>query len=352
MYKHIFKKANLILLSLLLGVVTLSGCKNANIVLTTEFEEGEIMRINTLSCYEPEMMLYLTNTQNEYENVYGSEIWTKTLDGVELSKSIKDKVLARVAEIKVMVLMAENYEITLTDEDKERVSEASKLYFDSLNSTEIELTGATLETVEGIYTDYALANKVYDYIIRDINPEISDDEARTITVQQILIRTYALDGEGNKVEYTDRAKAEAKKLAEDILAMAVNEEDPADFELLAAEYNEGDAITYSFGRGEMAQAFEDAAFMLDNDEISDVVETEYGYHIIKCISTFDIDQTQDNKVEILQERKDKAFEETYNEFILGLKKNLNEEFFDSIELISDERVTTSDMFSDKYLSGL
>ena len=41
-----------------------------------------------------------------------------------------------------------------------------------------------------------LADKVYRQIISDINPEISDDEARTITVQHILIKTVTENADG------------------------------------------------------------------------------------------------------------------------------------------------------------
>lgn len=345
MRKKISRLLNCIMV-LILAASMLSGCTEAEkeIVLTTEFKEDEIMRINDISCYMPEMMLYLTNVKNQYESIYGEELWEKDLGDETLSERIKEMVLAKVAQVKVMNLMAADYGISLTDEEAEKVARAAEEYYSSLNDKEIELTGATLETVNRIYMEYLLAEKVYDYTIQDINPEISDDEARRITVQQILIRVYGYDSNGNRVDYTDKGREEAKELAYEIRDRATGTEEPEDFESLATEYNEDDAITVTFGRGEKESAYEEAAFDLDTDEISDVIETEKGYYVLKCISVNNVEETQENKVTILQERRDEAFEERYDAYVLTIRKNLNRELYDSITLIEDPEVTTKDLF--------
>jgi len=88
-----------------------------------------------------------------------------------------------------------------------------------------------------------------------------------------------------KVEPTadDAAKAAARKKIEDVRKKLA---DGGDFAELAKEYSEGPSgprggdLGY-FGRGQMVKPFDDAVFAMQVNQVSEVVETRFGYHLIK-----------------------------------------------------------------------
>jgi len=315
---------------------------DTRLVFTTGFGKDEIFRIGDESCSKAELMVYLTTTQNQYESVYGEPIWNTSLDGVSLEENVKETVLARIAQVKTMYLLAEEKGVVLDEKEESLVKQCAEEYFSSLNETEAELLGISYETVEKLYREYALAEKVYEHIIQDVNPEISDDEARTITVQHILVRTVTKDAAGNIVADSDAEKQAAYNQISQIRELAVG--GAQDFGELASQYSEDATITYSFGKGEMDAAFEKASFELGTDEISEVVESEVGYHIIKCINTFNREETDANKLEIVEQRRKEIFGQEYDAFVTNLVRRLNQKLWDEITLIHNENVKTSTFF--------
>ena len=325
------------------GETTGEAAEEPTVVLTSGFARNEVFKIESMSGTLPEIMVYLVNMQEQYESVYGKEIWQRDLNGTTLAESVKDTVLANLAQVKAMNLLAQKHNVTLDEMEKQFAKEAAKEYYESLDETEIAVMQVDEELLAQMYEEYALANKVYEYIIKDINPEISDDEARTITVDYILIKTYTTDGTGAKIEYSEEDKQEARDLAEDILRQA--KEEGSDFKELVLKYSEGDKGTYSFGKGETEEGFEQAAFNLATGEISNLVETPSGFYIIKCLSTFDKDQTSANKVKIVEEKREEVFGEEYDAFAQGLTRDINEKLWESISLVDDEEVTTRQFFN-------
>jgi peptidyl-prolyl cis-trans isomerase C len=86
-----------------------------------------------------------------------------------------------------------------------------------------------------------------------------------------------------------------------------------DFAVLAKEFSEcpsnieGGDLGY-FGRGKMVKPFEDAAFALKTGEVSDIVETRFGYHLIKVVdkkpeSVVGYEEIKDNIGQYLKKEK-------------------------------------------------
>jgi peptidyl-prolyl cis-trans isomerase C len=113
---------------------------------------------------------------------------------------------------------------------------------------------------------------------------------------------------------TDEQKAAAKEKIEGLLKRAKAGED---FAVLAKEYTEDPGSKenggeYTFPRGQMAKPFEDAAFGLEVGQISDVVETQYGYHIIKLsekieASKASFEEAKEKIMQFLTQQKEGQF---------------------------------------------
>lgn len=336
--------------TLLTGCVPqLSSGENLKVVLTTGFRENEVFRIEDASCSLSEIMVYLINTQDQYESTLGSGIWNAKVKGQNLEDSVKESCLAKISQIKTMNLLAQQNGIMLSDDEKTKAQKAAQEYYGSLNDTEkAAMDNVSLNTVTQMYDEYALADKLYQYTIRDINPEVSDDEARKLTVQQIFCKTYTLDATGQKVTVSDAQKQKIYQKMQQIQKLIAS---GTAFETLSEKYNEADDATISFGKGEVDAALE-AAFNLATDEVSDIIETADGYEIIKCVTTFNKTETEANKVRIVEERKKEAFGKQYDDFADNLTRELNNELWDKVKLVHDSRIKTSSFreIYDKYFS--
>jgi peptidyl-prolyl cis-trans isomerase C len=133
--------------------------------------------------------------------------------------------------------------------------------------------------------------RVDEYLIEQgvLEPEIPEDRIRemydadpesfstteTITVSHILI---AVDRQA-KVEEKEQARQKAEQIRQEILA-------GSDFAAMAKAHSDGKTASKGgdlgqIKRGYMPAAFDEVAFSLEEDTVSEVVETRFGYHIIE-----------------------------------------------------------------------
>ncbi len=139
-----------------------------------------------------------------------------------------------------------------------------------------------------------------------------------VKASHILIGTKDMDEE---------KKAEAKKEAEQVLSKVKEGED---FAALAKENSscpssaKGGDLGY-FQKGQMVPAFSDAAFSMKPGDVSDIVETRFGYHIIKVTDkkdarTVPFEEVKTDIMEMLKQQERQSFAKDY---IDKLKEDAN-----------------------------
>jgi peptidyl-prolyl cis-trans isomerase C len=122
----------------------------------------------------------------------------------------------------------------------------------------------------------------------------------------------------------EQEKAQAKKKIEEVQAKLKGGQD---FTELAKEYSEGPSSANGgdlgyFRRGQMVKPFEDAAFEMQPNDVSDIVETQFGYHLIKVYdrSPEKVLTYAEVKDRLIEQMKQQKTEQEALKYIEQLKK--------------------------------
>ncbi len=198
-------------------------------------------------------------------------------------KSIMENAGRQLGERKLLIQAAAKAKKSGTPEDLKKALEAQ--YAKAGGETQyvelLKTNGMSLDFVKrGIGEDLAI-QKYIESIVASAPPVAEADlrkvyqEDKTATVRHILLLTQGK---------TDQEKPAIRARMEEILARARKGED---FAALAKDTTEDQQSKESgglyadFPRGQMVKAFEDAAFSVPVGQISGIIETPYGYHILK-----------------------------------------------------------------------
>ncbi|MBI3523268.1 MAG: SurA N-terminal domain-containing protein [Betaproteobacteria bacterium] len=133
----------------------------------------------------------------------------------------------------------------------------------------------------------------------------------------------------------------AQAKAEEILAQL--KKSPDDFAKLAKQYSQDPGSAEKggdldwFGRGTMVKPFEDAAFSLKENQISGIVRSDFGFHIIKLtgIKAERVKPLQDVRAEIVDELKRQAAAKKYAELAESFSNTVYEQS-DSLKPAADK----------------
>lgn len=196
-------------------------------------------------------------------------------DVAQAAEAVKLYTLNNALSLPMFRQWAEELGVSLTEEETAEIEQVLadwKAYFGSEEEYEnfLDINHLTKDVALQMELEAQLSNKVLETVYGDAIKE--DVLENFVHVQHVLIQFEDAEADDHSAELaTAQEVLEKAKAGEDFTAlMETYNEDPG-------EPEEG----YYFPTGKMVQEFEDASFALKEGEISDIVETSLGYHIIK-----------------------------------------------------------------------
>lgn len=299
------------------------------------YNDGKnIIWINNENVSLEEYEFFLNNNKLSMQK-NGITDFDTIVDNKKFIDILKERTYESILTYKLISQEAKNNNIKLSNEE-ELVAKEQTEYLLQNNLEIIQmLNDAKLDTEEfkRINFEFSIVNKfikesknsfynsneqLKDYYNNNIDEFKFEEEC--VRARHILIKT--IDDSNN--ELSDENKLKAKEKAGEILEKAKNGED---FALLAKEYSEDlgskeNGGEYTFPRGQMVREFEDSAFSLNEGEISQLVETVFGYHIIKLEEKFEIGQYKSFET-VEDDINNTLSSNKYNEMIQELKEKSN-----------------------------
>lgn len=241
------------------------------------------------SCSYVEYMVNMYNfAYTDIINEDGTIVWDGAMDDTTPGQYAKDSTESNVLSYVVVEDLAKKQGVALTDEDKAEIAES--------RAQQVEQAGGE-EAFQQSLTEIGVSQETYDrisaagYLLNHLEELAADPASELYTpptdddayVDHILLATKdTATGESLSEEEIEAKKA----LAEDLLAQLQAADDvEALFNQLADEHGEDPGRAAESGylvnpQTNFVQEFLDATFTLKPGELSGIVESDYGYHIL------------------------------------------------------------------------
>jgi foldase protein PrsA len=305
-----------------------------------EVPENAVARVDDSFIYEEQFNKNVANVKYLYENQYGEDIWNQEVQGMKVSSIAKEQTLDRLIQVQLIkdYINENNIEVTIDENEIDNTLEQFK--------TELEKDQEREKFFEenNINDEFIREQLVNDKYMRAFYDEIKNSIESDDAFLQEQYKTYVAKVDASHILVEDEATA--KVVSEKLSA-------GEDFAELAKEYSTDPGSAASggdlgfFDRGKMVPAFENVAFSSEVGSISDPVQSQFGYHIIRVNDKKTVQNMIDDeeKEETINRYKEQivqgAVEQRYSKKIEELMNNNTIEKYTSTIETQDEATDES-----------
>lgn len=318
MFKRNYKLL-LVFLTIVMLAAFLAGCGMVRV--NPEVDNNTVVaKVNGEEVKKEEFNKTFGIFKVQYEQQFGTDVWEQETEGRKFGDVAREKLLDMMIDEKVQLKKAEELGITATDEELNVEIENAKKYFDTEDKFNEFLKGQNmdLEYFKQSVKKDLIINKLTDKLTANV--AVTDDEVKvyydthqnefiSVKASHILLETKE---EAEKMLQRVKAGENFAELAKQ------NSKDPS------AKENSGN-LDY-FRHGDMVEPFETAAFAMKPGEISDIVQTDFGFHIIK-VEDRKLDKFEDVKEQLKGSMLSDKKNTEYQKLLEEMRKNTKIEKF-------------------------
>jgi len=256
--------------------------------------------------------------------------------------AIEEKLMERLAMTKILMGKA-------TDKDKKDAETVTEKYLgemkqkfpsEDLFAQQLRATGMSLDEFKTRMLEQNICESVIDRELKS-KVSISNDDVKKFYEEnpaqfeqpEMVKAAHVLLSTLDKETQAPLPAPKKKEKEEQIRKLKERAEKGEDFSALAKQYSEDPGSKenggeYTFPRGEMVKEFEAAAFSLKTNQVSDVVETKFGYHIIKLLEKMPAQKVELEKVSenLKAGLINREVQKQLPDYFEKLKKDFNVEF--------------------------
>lgn len=265
-----------------------------------------VVTIDDTKFTKADLNMQLYNLKYSYFGKESYEIPDATLDeqitslNMTVGEYLKQQAVEELKILTAVERIAEDNNISLSDEDYEELEENKEEVISNVGGkSEFKKLLIKNNITEAAYDKFYYINKLYDKVFEELyssgkKNDLTTEEKESakeeyfekyLKMQQIVLAKIDVS---TGSDLSDTIINQKETLANSILTEAIN---GADFEDLIIKYSEEAQEkgnnTYYYAKGDLLENIESVVVGLGTGSISDVIETDYAFHIVKRLELDD-----------------------------------------------------------------
>ena len=281
---------------------------------------------------------YSRMMQARYENYYTTltgetpaEFWLQQWGEGSYENYVKSGLIEDLENLYILSQHADEYGVTVTEEEEKAIAKAAA-DFEEDNALEAkEVVSGYTKYIEEYLRLATIEEKMDAPMKEGVDEEVSDEEAAKKTMKYVYFAYSNEKEDGSSEAMSEDEKKKLKKKAEKFAKDLQNSEEK---DIDAAAEKEGLEVETASFDSEMTAPYVDfvkAADQLEENEVTDAIDSDGGLYVGKVTSLFDREATDKEKERIVRERKDDQYDSLLKKWKEDTKITLNEEVWQKID---------------------